>query len=1774
MEVADLYKDVGSVEQTTPDGRKVKAYAADYLKFLWRIGFKIIPTFADGLGFNTKDLFTEEDYSKFPECENKPIRLISLDPDIWTNERIDNESWRFEGIRTLPGKTYVRDINGNIISGPYMLCIVDIDSEGAYRKCQKELQNDWINVTYVTKSLKEFGFHIYWFEDWTEDNDFITIDDNDLKSQDSLFEIGIGLKYTQLAGCHRKDSSFRYKNIGCLKLRAPEIMIRNGLYNTLLDSIFKDLLLDVNDIKSRRKMQHKNMNPFHKQFNSSGGTSDNEYANLQNITFRKLSDWQIEMISLWACNFYGANDHYYFFMRSFLGTLVWYRIDEESAIKIIDRICGQKPSSEPKSKWYDLLSSSYQTLINGGNVEGRPRLIKAIQRNLNFIDMNYAIKQVEDLISCIKSTGGYDSTRQTYQTEQEENEPDHIISVSEATSLHGGNNKVEGVISGIWPKQKLIEKISYRCLNCNSLNEVIVKGRLSNGKPTIFQVIKTPKRCANCEREQLVEDKTHTSYANAIQIELRNPDTYSEIDPLKVVVFDEDAEEIVHHVGEKVIVTGLINNELVFNKWKRFTYLYAKSIRYESKEKLELKDSDIEKIRSLVREWGNDIITHLAEKYFAPNIIGYNDVKKGLLLCAASTNLDTNRKKLNAALLGDPGTAKSLLLQEAIKLVANSTIVSAQSSSGISLTAIVETEKDSHVLRLGPIPLSRGGICALNEGGGMNFGHQKYLLDVMQEQKFKFSKHGITALVSSPTSIIWSSNPTSGKWKNPESIDLDEFPAIKPLIDRFDLIYAIRDNRDAEEERIYADIKFEMDDNSTNETLENESNLVYLQKHIEYSKKFRPEFSDEAKFMLKEYYLAVRAKYGSRRVRESIVTIARMIAQLKLKDVIDAEDAKETQEVFNRVLEPLQKIVNTTTNPIDVIVEECLNILKESNNIEWKFYTNLIERACENPQAQKYIDNAHKKRNNDKLRPILDRLLNHTHVKLTKRNPLTLAWMPDSEITPGDCNSFGKREDIEVDGSSISIKEFGEESKHLRDNDSASPISTFRHFDISTSRSPLNYFFVNNFKNDQNAILRCRNVEITINTRTTTTTTAAVAQLLPPISTNIPGFNKFAAFDCEWYREDLKSNIEKGRAGKIYCFCLVDSQGVTRTLHIDQFGGNETKFLLSILEAIKPYDVLIGYAILAKKNQYKKGSIDGDVEILRGNFEHIGYSLKFEECKNKIKFLDLHGIFSCNSTKAFLASAENVIYRTDTLHDVATAYLKEGKLESIKGTEAEFLEPEKQMGYCLQDAALCLKLAEKDNFRLLQIFYNISKEISPYQDFFDTCNYAKSTSWWRNKLKLLNYQKVGGEDAKWQNDHIIKDENGRPKKGVPYTGGKVFDPIPGLHKNVITYDVGSMYPTMSHVHNISSETINCNCCKEDPAAKIPDEIMKMINDDLIAEGYEPIPWQYWICQRRRGVLSQVMGDLYQKKNEYKKRGLTLEEKAVKLFANSGYGVFGQVHFEFYDFRVVELITAFARHTLLGLKDLLHTNNVEILYGDTDSLFVNGGAISDVDIVSMAKEKFQVDFAQDRVWKILALMKNKKQYFGILKNGKAMHKTLVGLKNNYPSYFNEVVEQLISKETIQLFLDGDDVITDPNTKRHILDLIYSSFEIMNDKLLKRDMDFIKNKLSYSGKTQKALYEHDRNCWQNYIFEEMVEDCDGDRELAKINNHPKSVYSFWKITPIGHNGDKKSCTIHPDRYILADRSYRRDLWNCLEPILEVYGFDKEELLKLKKTLVEIH
>ena len=115
-----------------------------------------------------------------------------------------------------------------------------------------------------------------------------------------------------------------------------------------------------------------------------------------------------------------------------------------------------------------------------------------------------------------------------------------------------------------------------------------------------------------------------------------------------------------------------------------------------------------------------------------------------------------------------------------------------------------------------------------------------------------------------------------GSWKSYESddndlrIDLDKIPIIKPLIDRFDLIFTFKDNRNKDHLMQYADRKSEMEDRPAPDY------TAYIAKHILYAKQYspKPKFSEEAKTMLNQYYVGVRASYGSPRILKTIYGIA------------------------------------------------------------------------------------------------------------------------------------------------------------------------------------------------------------------------------------------------------------------------------------------------------------------------------------------------------------------------------------------------------------------------------------------------------------------------------------------------------------------------------------------------------------------------------------------------------------------------------------------------------------------------------------------------------------------------------------------------------------------------------------------------------------------------------------------------------------------------------------------------------------------------------------
>jgi hypothetical protein len=70
-----------------------------------------------------------------------------------------------------------------------------------------------------------------------------------------------------------------------------------------------------------------------------------------------------------------------------------------------------------------------------------------------------------------------------------------------------------------------------------------------------------------------------------------------------------------------------------------------------------------------------------------------------------------------------------------------------------------------------------------------------------------------------------------------------------------------------------------------------------------------------------------------------------MIARLKLKNTIDAEDAIEAQQFYNVILQQLQKMVNVVADPSDEAYDTCLDILLGSDYAMQ--FEELIKMACD-----------------------------------------------------------------------------------------------------------------------------------------------------------------------------------------------------------------------------------------------------------------------------------------------------------------------------------------------------------------------------------------------------------------------------------------------------------------------------------------------------------------------------------------------------------------------------------------------------------------------------------------------------------------------------------------------------------------------------------------------------------------------------------------------------------------------------------------------------------
>jgi len=94
--------------------------------------------------------------------------------------------------------------------------------------------------------------------------------------------------------------------------------------------------------------------------------------------------------------------------------------------------------------------------------------------------------------------------------------------------------------------------------------------------------------------------------------------------------------------------------------------------------------------------------------------------------------------------------------------------------------------------------------------------------------------------------------------------------------------------------------------------------------------------------------------------------------------------------------------------------------------------------------------------------------------------------------------------------------------------------------------------------------------------------------------------------------------------------------------------------------------------------------------------------------------------------------------------------------------------------------------------------------------------------------------------------------------------------------------------------------------------------------------------------RRKAILGTLLDELMPQREEARRTGDAVKSHAIKILMNSFYGVLGTPACRFYDPRLANAITSFGREMLLWCQARIERQGQRVLYGDTDSLFVESG----------------------------------------------------------------------------------------------------------------------------------------------------------------------------------------------------------------------------------------
>jgi DNA polymerase II len=147
-------------------------------------------------------------------------------------------------------------------------------------------------------------------------------------------------------------------------------------------------------------------------------------------------------------------------------------------------------------------------------------------------------------------------------------------------------------------------------------------------------------------------------------------------------------------------------------------------------------------------------------------------------------------------------------------------------------------------------------------------------------------------------------------------------------------------------------------------------------------------------------------------------------------------------------------------------------------------------------------------------------------------------------------------------------------------------------------------------------------------------------------------------------------------------------------------------------------------------------------------------------------------------------------------------------------------------------------------------------------------------------------------------------------------GGYVRESKPGIYNNILVMDFKSLYPSLIRTFNI------------DPVAfaQAEDNIITAPNGAKFS--------------KEEGLLPKIIQRLWKNRDLARKDGNELARYAIKILMNSFFGALANPSSRYYSLDMANAITHFGQHIIKLTSKLIEQKNLEVLYNDTDSIFIN------------------------------------------------------------------------------------------------------------------------------------------------------------------------------------------------------------------------------------------